>query len=467
MLRRVASPRSRLVPALSLLVGLILVLDACGAAPPPAPAAQASPTTMTGLPIVPRQGLPAPTVTPPPGAGRPWPDTSAGIYVFNDQLALWGNPSWTHFAATHYAGTQKMTRADADALRAINPNLLILHYRLGIGLGYRAPDGACQPTGEYLEIIDGDWVQEWPGDGAVQPQWFFPYGGSPRVYNCDWGWYLMEVDNADWRTWWSGEVLDQLQANDDDGLFADSVSVPNYLGGASWNPNLPDYDPAFEEPWARRLERWMDFVRGQFAGQYVLIPNAGSWVTSRDTTDYSHADGVMIEGFGYDAWTDFGEADWRLQMDRVLGLVQQGKIILAQSYYNDSAAGRLFSLGSYLLIKGTRTFVTLEIALEPEWWPEYEIPLGAYAGDIPASMDDLYAGGVYRRTYANGLVLVNPGGTAVTVDLGVTYYLAQPAGGGMVPEDGLIPSGWTVTYAPVSQVALDPGTAAVLLVSAP
>ena len=51
------------------------------------------------------------------------------------------------FAVTHYDGTQKMTRDQADRLRAADPDFLILHYRLGHGLGYRAIDPPCQPTG--------------------------------------------------------------------------------------------------------------------------------------------------------------------------------------------------------------------------------------------------------------------------------------------------------------------------------
>ena len=87
---------------------------------------------------------------------RPWPDTSAGIYVFNDQLSNSMTPALTQFSATHYAGCQKMARADADSLRAYNANSPILHYRLGLALGYRAPDAHGDPTGPYLDIINGD-----------------------------------------------------------------------------------------------------------------------------------------------------------------------------------------------------------------------------------------------------------------------------------------------------------------------
>jgi hypothetical protein len=76
------------------------------------------------------------------------------------------------FSATHYAGTQKMLRADADRLHAISPSFIILHYRLGLGLGYREPRGKCQPTGDYLAIIEGNnWVREYPD--TVQNSWFY------------------------------------------------------------------------------------------------------------------------------------------------------------------------------------------------------------------------------------------------------------------------------------------------------
>jgi hypothetical protein len=34
-------------------------------------------------------------------------------------LWLYGNQAWIEFSTSHYAGTQKMTRSDADALRAL------------------------------------------------------------------------------------------------------------------------------------------------------------------------------------------------------------------------------------------------------------------------------------------------------------------------------------------------------------
>ncbi len=410
--------------------------------------------------------------TPPTVTIRPMPDTTNGIHVFNDQLANMSEEQF-RFAATHYAGTQKMIRADADHLRSYNPNFVILNYRLGMGLGYRATQGACQPTGDWLLVIDGnEWVQEWPGDAHVMEAWFYhwPEAGTTRVLNCDWGWYLMNLDNAGWRTYWSGEVLRLLQANADDGIFADSFSVPNYLGYDHYNPSLPEIDNAFESQWATRLNNFMTYVQQGDLAAYYFIPNAGQWVTSRETTNYALADGVMIEGFGgwgYSSYFDL--ADWQLQMDRILGLVNQDKIILAQQYIDPNDVNdRMFLLGSYLLIKGRYTYINFDLDLDPEWFPEYEIPIGSPVGGTPANIAALWnAGwGVYARTYSNGLVLVNPTETTRTVTLGGTYYRATPNGGGFVPANGDV-SAWTVNYAPVTSVELAPNRAAILLNAAP
>lgn len=416
-------------------------------------------------------------VSPPPISTtvRPLPDTTNGIHVFNDQLAGWNmTEEQFQFAATHYDGTQKMARLDADHLRTYNSNFVILHYRLGLGLGYRGIQYACEPTGDWLEIIEGnDWVQEWPGDANVVESWFYhwPVTSTTRVLNCDWGWYLMNLDDPAWRTYWSGEVLRQLQANDDDGLFADSFSVPNYLGFDRYVPNLPELDDPFETEWAARIERFITFMQEGSLADYYFIPNAGQWVTTRDPTDYSGADGVMIEGFG--GWGNanyFELADWQLQMDRILGLVNQDKAILAQQYINaDDVADRMFLMGNYLLIKGRYTYLNFELDLDPEWFPEYDIPIGSPIGGIPANIDALWneGWGVYTRTYTSGLVLVNPTTLTQTVNLGGNYYQAIPSGGGFVPTDGNIPVEWTVNYTPVTSVTLPPNRAAVLLNTAP
>jgi len=402
---------------------------------------------------------------------RRFPDTTRGIHIFTDQLSTVMSEDQLRFAATHYAGTQKMLRVDADRLRTVNPSFVILHYRLGLGLGYRAAGNGCQPVGDWLGIIEGnDWVREYPD--TAQEGWFYHYpeGGATRVYNCDWGWYLMNLDDDAWRSYWHDEVLRQIQANDDDGVFMDSLSVPNYMGYDHFKPSLPALDEQFESAWSERISDWLSWLQTQPVGDYYIVPNVGSWITSRDQTDYSPADGVMVEGFAIEADdSPYPYSDWQLQMNRVLGLVTREKVVIGQSYATGDQE-RMFALGSYLLVKGSRTYLTVELSEEPEWYPEYGIPIGAPTQTAGSDIANLYdpASHTYRRNFDNGFVIVNAqdqSGTSATINLGGTFYLAKVSGGGLVTSSGTTTG--KVTYEAVTRITLPPYSAALLFNSIP
>ena len=240
-----------------------------------------------------------------------------------------------------------------------------------------------------LAIVQGDsWVQEWPGDGNVVESWFFHSAGQ-RLFSCSNGHYLADLDAASWRAWWSAEVIQELQENENDALFADSYSVPNYFGGCDWSPCLPDVDPIFEATWAAKEHTFTDYLQSAFAaGGFKWIPNLGAMITSRDPSDWSNVDGAMIEGFT--EWGNgnyFDVSDWILQMNRILPLAAAGKILIAQTYPNAAdVAERMFVLGSYLLIKGDRTYLNLELDLDPEWFPEYTVFLGRATDPLPGQV---------------------------------------------------------------------------------
>ena len=401
-----------------------------------------------------------------------FPDTIEGIRVFNDQLAVWEmSEAQFEFAATHYVGAQKVFVSDVRRLRAHNPDFVILNYRLGLGLGYQNTIGDCQPNGSWLEVIEGEkWIREYPENPP--DEWFYKIDDQ-RVLFCDWGWYVMDISNASWREYWSGEVLRQLRANAADGVFVDGLFPPNFYGGDKFNPNLPAEDQAFEGAWSSHIEDFIAFAQTGELADYYFIPNVGEWVTGRDVTDYSEADGLVVEGFG--RW-NIGEyfstqdGDWQMQMDRILGMVNLDKIILLQQYVNevDNLSDRTFLLGSYLLVKGNHTYINFELSSEPEWFPEYEIPVGTPVGGIPFSISSLWRSdwGVYARAYDNGLVLVNPSDQVQEVFFQKTYYQAFPYGGGIVPADGDI-SGWEVDYVPVTSASLGPNRAVILLDTLP
>ncbi len=407
-----------------------------------------------------------------PGIIHAFPDTAEGIHIFNDQLAVWEmSEAQFEFAARHYAGTQKVFASDARRLRSHNPNFIILNYRLGMGLGYQSTVEGCESNGVWTEVIEGEKrLREYPDNPP--DEWFFEWEGQ-RVFFCDWGWYVMDISNASWKEYWAGEVLRQLQTNAADGVFMDSLLPPNYYGGDRFDPNLPVLDEAFEKAWSSKIEDFIAYGQSGELAEYYLIPNVGAWITGRDMTDYSGADGVMVEGFARLSDGEYfsaQEGDWQMQMGRVLRMVGMDKVILLQQYVTnkDDVADRMFLLGSYLLVKEHHTYLNFEFSAKPEWFPEYEIPIGTPVGGIPRSVSSLWRSdwGVYARTYSNGLVLVNPSDQSQEITLQKTYYQAFPTGGGIVPADGDV-SDWRVDYVPVRTITLMPNQGAVLLVEAP
>jgi hypothetical protein len=99
----------------------------------------------------------------------------------------------------------------------------------------------------------------------------------------------------------------------------------------------------------------------------------------------------------------------------------------------------MFCVGTYLLIKGKRTFLNMVGGAAASgffYWPEYTVKLGSPLSPPPATIQSLYSGGVYRRAFANGLVLVNggPGSVVVTLPAGQTFYQVVASGGGGVDD---------------------------------
>jgi hypothetical protein len=68
---------------------------------------------------------------------------------------------------------------------------------------------------------------------------------------------------------------------------------------------------------------------------------------------------------------------------------------------------------------------------------------------------------VYRRDFAKGSVLVNPGTSAVALTLAAPMQQIDPQGGGAVSADGTATG--TVASTPVTSLSLAPGSGVILL----
>lgn len=396
-------------------------------------------------------------------AARPWPDTRSRIVPFADQLPDGMSAAQRQFAATRFAGTQKMRRSEIRALRIYNPNFLCLHYQLGVGAG-------------PAEFIIGDaWGSDWAFVNA-QAGWFLRNASGRRIHQTQWNWDVMDIRYAGGRPvtgfpdYWISQCLARIRAAENDGVFADSF-MPDAYGFGQSSPA----HPWLEDPgqclanWVPSLEKFGRECRAALrAAGFRFLPNLGALITGWLNVDYGLGDGGMIESFAFWGPGDyFDAADWALQVDRALALTRAGRILICQSYPEaGNARERMFATASYLLIKDRATYLNLlatdDVALE--YYPEYMIDLGAARGAVPAGAGALWhAGwGVYRRDFANGIVLVNPGARTVTIpNLGATYRQVIPRGGGVVDESGR--HGGSLAYTSVRSLTLPAHSGAVLL----
>ena len=138
-------------------------------------------------------------------------------------------------------------------------------------------------------------------------------------------------------------------------------------------------------------------------------------------------DGAFLEGFGQ--YTD--TYNWTLSMNRGLNLTDNGKIVIMQPYPSaapNTAAGQQqvdFFLGTYLLLKGDQTYLNIDYGGGVQYYPEYQLNLGTPTTPLPSDVSSYLWNGVYRRDFQNGFVLVNPGSTTYTLNLGGTYQQVQ------------------------------------------
>ncbi len=390
---------------------------------------------------------------------RPWPDSTARTLILADQLPDGLTAAQQQFVVGHMVGTQKLTVAQSQPLRVLAPSFLVLHYHLAI----------WQSAPSVSFIVDGtSWGNDYP-TVTMNESWFWHNQAAERVAAVDDGKLLMNIGDSGFAAYWRSSILAQIAAGDYDGLFADSAG-PDLLQWEAQSPAEPRLtgtgarDTAIAELGGQTyIEAWQafmtDFNAALAAAGLALIPNTGSFTTSWDTTDYSLTAGVFVEGF---ADPTFAPADWQRSMNQILALAGQHKIVIAQNYLDASSnvAVRLYYLANYLLMRGDRSYLDYFAGGPLEWYPEWDVDLGAPV-KTGATVADLAMGGAYEREFANGWAAVNPTASAVTLTFPSTARLVMPQGGGAIGASGAEPG--SLAYESAASLTLQPATAAIVL----
>lgn len=404
---------------------------------------------------------------------RQFPNTKNGIHIFYDQPPYQLSNAQLQFIASNYTGCQKIPLDLVNEIRSFNENFIVINYRLAFG------------TYDNIEayLIGNDWINDWAAVNQ-HDDWFITDPGSPlpkdRIKQADWDWYLMDISGEingnttnGWKEYWTETVIRQLSETNCDGVFADSYGFP-------WNLN---FTPVWLQPpddvvWIHHMEIFGNYVKNNLPENYYFIPNLGPWVTTRDVCDYgSFVDGAMIEMFGsWGPFDLFDISDWELQMNRILDLERQNKIVICQPITSDewNVDERIFNLANYLLIKGEKTYYNL--VFDENFFgkliflPECKIDLGPYTGVIPSDIGSLFDSSteLYVREYEKGKVMLNPSWDEVTLNLTGTFYTIDKEDLGNDPdveigEDGILHDGFNLI--PVSDNIVIPGKGGLILLN--
>ena len=481
---------------------------------------EGAPATYPAIGYHPPGGEPdASTETCAPGMARPLPSSRRDVLVWPDQVEFSTtlDVGQAVFLARRTVGTQKINKTHIDAVRAHGPTWRVLQYHLAYGLTRSGDWTAVNSYGPEKDAFDA-WLSA-RGYGAAQiagliinsnlstylssddtPDWDVSYAtpglfdGALR-YAADFYYCDIAYDPGGgslWHRYITDETIRRMEMNgagsECDGTFFDTSSLPGpnlggWCGGEAYRwYNVSDIcaiatQDEYQTWWNARAKQYYAVVRGAYAngafGRYIVLPNSNQMLTGWAAPEYlTETDGAFVESFGTNGATQTlasrGAGEFETSAGRILTYITgAGKVLLAAPDCDAAAVDvRRFCVAQYFLLKNDTSYYELNAGGlsgppngdpgNPKWFPEYEIDLGCYLDDAPASLDDLRvagtaSGGLYARWYSGGLVLVNSSlTTTFEFELDRAYYPVTFSGGGYIERDGSLAAQSLTTGAAVS-----------------
>ena len=331
-----------------------------------------------------------------------------------------------------YVVLQSWETARAAQLKAANPDLEVLVYQnLSAMTEGTSHDGHSSSGVNFAEAVN------------VHPDWFLREAKGKRIAELNYSYlWMADVGNPAYQQQWTANVLNTLQSGPWDGVFMDdtNASAKFHVDPPSKIVKYPT-DAAYQEA----MRSMLAYAGPQImAAGKLAIPNMGSWHEYPEVIEgwLQFVSGGMDQQFvktspfrgqGYAPATT-----WLTQLREIKTTERMGKRFLAATSApaGDNRARR-YGWASVLLAGGGKTSF---FAANPRdcdaWSREYRIPLGAAISPAHGSPD-----GIWRRRFANGLVVVNPTEAALPVNFHALYSgdsLIEARGTTMAPHTALI-----------------------------
>jgi putative glycosyl hydrolase-like family 15 (GHL15) protein len=298
-----------------------------------------------------------------------------------------------------YVVLQPWEAAVARTLKRENPHLVVLAYQnfgsMSVGV---ASDGLSSSGVPFADASN------------VHHNWFLSTSTGARIQELGYPYLFMaDVGDRGYQHRWTADVVRLLRRGPWDGVFMDDVNAsPRPEAGSATIAGYPT-DAAYERAVGSMLAYAGPRIR---AADKLAIANIGDWVDHPAVARswLRDLDGGMDEQFV--KWAPQPGAgyrsvrQWLSQEREVRTTWAMGKRFLAVT--NASAAdthAQLYGWASLLLAaRGRASYLAGDAynGTEP-WLSAYRARLGRPLGAMRKG-----PGGIYRRSFASGLVVVNP-----------------------------------------------------------
>lgn len=345
-----------------------------------------------------------------------------------------GDQDWETIAnsydmvGTLFAPAQGLEEENARIgwVKKINPKIKAIVYGSGLNCAnFKLQCWGGTPQAGYeswfMKDVSGQWVEDWEFPGALAP----------------------DPGNEEWQNYVGQQYKNYIDTYGYDGVFVDLVTLTthyvNYQKPESqWaiNPRTGILWTNLE--WRDAMLKMLRVIRSYIGDKLMFVNGAADYENDRywEVFDFG-ADGVMNEGFtGFGLTAPWGSSGypnkWELDVKALADIMARGKMAIMvpnvkesdADWYKDPGNQELFRFltASYLIGMGPGAYLFYKVKAGNGEVDHYSAVLpDASSTDIGAPLATFSqevapeGANIFKREFANGLVLVNPSKKAATI----------------------------------------------------
>jgi hypothetical protein len=328
------------------------------------------------------------------------------------------------YAATPADAMRKVVQA----LKARNPDLLVGQYTVLNEANDDPRDAATRDLREKLHK-EGWWLRDASGRRV---QWTDRYGNWETNFTP---WTKPDALGRRWPEWLAerNHAAYFKQVPEFDLVFLDNVMYPLRVKG-DWNGDGANDDPkdakVLAAHFAGHAAHWRRLR--ELMPAKLLLANVDHDLSNPEWRGV--LDGAFLEGLMGERWSIESWGGWEAMMRRYRAVLANTRApqLVGFNVHGDPKDERFFryAYASCLLGDGYFSFTDKAAGYSSvPWFKQYEIELGKAVSPPP---DAPWRDGVWRRDFERGVALVNPTGSAKSLELRTGLQVRLAAKDGIV-----------------------------------